>query len=196
MGFPLLVLNTTYNFHILIGNNTIKVYYKGILTNLTSFTSYFNGSYCLAATYHTFTKTTQTDQISFAVKFILSLSNSSVFSAWVTLNFLFNYTSNDFDLHSNIFTPTQMYTFSSPITLVLISRFILLMQSNSTGNTAIYDLNMGMAGTTVGIPQNQIFKLLSYSNIFYILESKGLIKLIYNPSTVTLSSDIVVSILP
>lgn len=82
------------------------------------------------------------------------------------------------------------------VTTLLLSNGILMMQSNSTGVTSIYNVNTSMMGVTSGIPLNQTFNFFFIYNAYYVLQSTGLVKLIYNSTLVTLLVNGVMSILP
>lgn len=71
-----------------------------------------------------------------------------------------------------------------------------MMQSNSTGQTYIYETNFNKLGTVHNIPLEQTFRFLYIQNSFFLLQSKGLIKLDYDNSTLNLSLNSMVQILP
>jgi hypothetical protein len=94
------------------------------------------------------------DQISGSYIFYLSLSNKYVYKLTVNLKFMFNFTIDHYDITSVSCSSSLVYAASTLITNLKVSYGILMMQSNSTGVTAIYDLNNSRIGATVNIPLN------------------------------------------
>lgn len=95
MGFPITVLNTIYTYHIIIKSNSIVVTYKGSIDSYSYFSIFMDAYVCNAATYHSYTITTNLDKIIINHVFYLSLGNL-VYQIKVGLTFAFSSFSNHF----------------------------------------------------------------------------------------------------
>lgn len=114
----------------------------------------------------------------------------------VNVLFKFNFTANHYDYDSTKLSCSFLYKANSPITYLSISNDLLMMQSNSTGDTFIYNINSNSMASVSGLPLAQTFNFFFIFNAFYILQSTGLVRLSFNSSTNAMTLNTLVTQLP
>lgn len=119
--------------------------------------------------------------------YFISMSNNIVYQLNVNATFSFNFTSNHYDFVSASYSSTQIYSSMTSITYIGASSGLLMMQSNSTGSTTIYNVNSSTIGSTLNLPTNRTLNFFYAYSTYYLLQSTGIFKLSFNSATNTLS---------
>lgn len=145
---------------------------------------------CTAAIYDSYSFSTSSvggDYLYGTHHFYASFGNS-VYKLTVKLTFVFDPTVNHFSLapSQTAITKSLIFTSSNPITYLSIANGLIIMQSNSTGLSYIYDLTSLTSGTTSGVLTDQIFNFFYIHGGYYVLQSTGILELLYDPTSIDL----------
>lgn len=104
--------------------------------------------------YYSYPMTIGGDNITASFYYYVSLSNNKVYLLLVRLKFAFDYAIDHYSLFSFTYGYSLIFTSPSPITYLKATNGLLLMQSNTTGQTTIYDVPNSTLGTTINLPLN------------------------------------------
>lgn len=136
---------------------------------------YLPGTICDSALYYWYLLNVGVDYYQFKHSFFVSLSTREVFNLTVLVKFTMNYTTSIFDMTYSI-NQISILNASSRINTFLLTNNILLMQSNSTGAMYLYNVGTSSLGTVkTNIPTYQTFTFFFKFNVYYLLQSYGLI---------------------
>ena len=171
--------------------------FRGATQSALALENYFGSDVtCKAATLYQYPLLMHGDHFNAIFSYYLSFNDGSIYKMDLNLTFKFNFTISHYDFTSITLDSSLIYTSPSPITYLCITNGMLMMQSNSTGQTYIFNTNSNSLGTVSGIPLNQTFNFFYINSTYYILQSTGLVKLTYNSISNSMGMSFVTSQLP
>lgn len=164
--------NISYCAFVIIGTDTIYIFYKGTVLYTWNISSKFGVSTTSAsAVLYKNSSSVFADILQFNLLYFVSLNNPKVYRTAITLHFIFNKVNSHFDLKTASICNHVIYTPSSTINFMQIANGLLMMQSNSTGQTFIYNLNSSTMGTASSVPLSQTFNFFYIYGAYYMLQS-------------------------
>ena len=162
-------------FHILVFNLTTKVIYKDFVTTAFDFNQKFS-SYNVAVVFNDYVLTYGGDFLNLTYLYTHKLSTLGLIRVSIILSFRFNYTSSSYDL-----SISSSYVITSPTSMnvktMLISNGVVLMQMHNTCTLRLHGQNVNYHDyLDPYILQKDILEFFYFSNSYYILFTKGLIR--------------------